>query len=900
MAIPRHWRRPKVVALLSAGALVVGGLTAVTATSFAASTSTPYGNLSEALQKSLYFYDAEKSGASRTLDRQPLEWRGDSEPADAEIPLTTADGTTATGSGSGAGTNLPASFISQYQSVLDPDGDGTIDLSGGFHDAGDHVKFGLPQSYTASTIGWGVYEFQDEFVATGTYEHAMDELRWVSDYFLRSIFRDSSGEVVAFNYMVGNGTIDHTYWGPPELQDAAKYARPATFATATTPASDQAAGASAALTIMSLLTADSDPSYSTTCLDNAAALYDFAVQYRGLGNSDGFYNSSFDEDEMSWAAVWLYIATDTEGYLTDIVGQDESGNYTGYLQKIIHSTSDTWQNIWVHSWDTVWGGVFAKLAPASEGAVSAEENAKYWYYFKWNLEYWTGGEVEHDNASDTTFMASTDAGFQVINTWGSARYNAAAQLCAMVYRKYAPDDPKSSQLTDWALGQMNYIMGDNPLSRSYIVGFGESYAEHPHHRAAHGSTTNSMLVPAEHRHTLWGALVGGPDSDDQHNDVTTDFVSNEVAIDYNAGLVGALAGLYRYYGAGQASTAWTPPAEPEEDELYAMGKLEQENDQRTQVTLTINNYLTHPPHWETELSLRYYFDISELMEHGQDISAITAEVYYDESASSYGAPATLSDPIAADAASGIYYVEVSWPDIAIYGKREFQFGLISAQDSNWQSWWDGSNDFSHTGLTSTESARSDYVPAYRAGVLVAGNEPSGTTPDPSTSASPDTSASASPSASPSGSTGLKAQYTALTTSETSGDIRFELDLVNTGTTAVDLTDVTVRYWYTRDNTVGQTYSCDYAVLGCANVTGTFAEVSPARTGADAYLQLAFTSGSVGPNSRSGQIQSRFFHNDWTQYTQTGDYSFDASKTSPSDWTHVTVYHNGVLIWGAEP
>ena len=39
------------------------------------------------------------------------------------------------------------SFISKYKDILDPDGDGMLDVAGGFHDAGDHVKFGMPQVY---------------------------------------------------------------------------------------------------------------------------------------------------------------------------------------------------------------------------------------------------------------------------------------------------------------------------------------------------------------------------------------------------------------------------------------------------------------------------------------------------------------------------------------------------------------------------------------------------------------------------------------------------------------------------------------------------------------------------------------------------------------------------------
>lgn len=283
---------------------------------------------------------------------------GDSELSDMYVPL----GVNGTAKNM---TNLREDFIAQNLPILDPDGNGSVDLSGGFHDAGDHVKFGLPQSYAASTLGWSFYEFREAFRQSGQEAHMLEELKWFSDYFLRSTFRNDKGEVVAFNYMVGQGTVDHTYWGPPELQDPDKYPRPATFATADQPASDQAAGAAAALALMYLNTKDTDPAYAEECLDTAAALYRFAQQHRGLGNSDGFYNSSYDEDELSWAAVWLYTATGDNTYIQDIVSVDASGKYTGYLKRIVPSQADSWQNIWTHSWDTVWGGVLYGLRPCS-------------------------------------------------------------------------------------------------------------------------------------------------------------------------------------------------------------------------------------------------------------------------------------------------------------------------------------------------------------------------------------------------------------------------------------------------------------------------------------------------------------------------------------------------------
>ena len=115
--------------------------------------------------------------------------------------------------------------------MLDPGNTGCLNLSGGFHDAGDTVKFGLPQAYTAAVLGWGMYEFPQAYTATGTLNHAMDEMKWFTDYFLRSTFLNSSGQVVAFAYQVGSGSVDHSYWGPSELESPTQFPRPAWLAT---------------------------------------------------------------------------------------------------------------------------------------------------------------------------------------------------------------------------------------------------------------------------------------------------------------------------------------------------------------------------------------------------------------------------------------------------------------------------------------------------------------------------------------------------------------------------------------------------------------------------------------------------------------------------------------------
>lgn len=657
-------------------------------------------NYAEALQKSLYFYDAEKSGPGITGGR--LEWRGDSEVADRRLALVPK------GAGN-VGTNMSQAFINANRAALDPDGDGFVDVSGGFHDAGDHVRFGLPQSYAVSTLAWGFFEFPEAFVQSEQRDHMVELLRWAGDCFLRSTFRDASGNVVAFCYQVGEGAVDHTIWAPPELLTPALIPRPAYFATAETPASDQVAGHAAALAAIGAVLKTIDPVYSARCIETARALYRFAVAHRGLGYSGGFYGSSYDEDELSWAAVWLLTATGEPQFLADI--EATSGTqYTGYLSRIIKSTADTWQNIWVHSWDTVWGGVFARLAALTT-------NERYMYYARWNVEFWSG--VPHLDPTDHTFLTPSPAGFRVITTWGSARYNCAAQLCALVMRKLTG----RPEFSDWARGQMNYIMGNNPLNRSYIVGFPTPAAsvQHPHHRAAHGSTTNSQENPTTHRHVLWGALAGGPDIMDFHNDATTDFVYNEVAVDYNAGLVGALAGLYTYYGAGQKPLANFPPLEPAGQPYLAEAKLEQENTERSQVSIRGTSVLVHPPQFERGLSARYFFNISELLAAGQTIADVRVEVYYDQEKTVSGRPVVVRGPTAWDGGA-VYYVEFDWTGAEIVGPRDIQFGLIARQDAQFRSNWNPANDWSHTGLTSALVAN-PRVPLYHNGTLVYGQEP---------------------------------------------------------------------------------------------------------------------------------------------------------------------------------
>ena len=118
-----------------------------------------YDNFAKALQYSLHFYDANMCGPE-VEDHSMFKWRANCHVYDAEVPLKTMESFT-TPSGE-IGTNLSEEFIKENYDILNTGKkDGTVDVSGGYHDAGDHVKFGLPEAYSGTTVSWGYLEFRD-------------------------------------------------------------------------------------------------------------------------------------------------------------------------------------------------------------------------------------------------------------------------------------------------------------------------------------------------------------------------------------------------------------------------------------------------------------------------------------------------------------------------------------------------------------------------------------------------------------------------------------------------------------------------------------------------------------------------------------------------------------------
>jgi hypothetical protein len=70
-------------------------------------------------------------------------------------------------------------------------GDNGEDLTGGYFDAGDFVKFGFPMAGFTTLLAWGAIDYEDAYVQAGELEQVRQAIRWSTDYFIKVSFMKS-------------------------------------------------------------------------------------------------------------------------------------------------------------------------------------------------------------------------------------------------------------------------------------------------------------------------------------------------------------------------------------------------------------------------------------------------------------------------------------------------------------------------------------------------------------------------------------------------------------------------------------------------------------------------------------------------------------------------------------
>ncbi|WFE60750.1 glycoside hydrolase family 9 protein [Micromonospora sp. WMMD712] len=687
--------RPWLRRLLAAGAALASGLAmGVVAPQAAPVAAAPAFNYAEALQKSLFFYEAQQSGRKPAWNR--VSWRGDS--------------------------------------ALTDGADVGVDLTGGWYDAGDHVKFGFPMAFSATMLAWGAVEYRDGYVASGQLTHLLNNLRFVNDYFVKA----HPAPNVLYG-QVGKGDDDHKWWGPAEVMPMA---RPAYKIDSSCGGADLAGETAAAMAASSMVFRPTDAAYADKLLTHAKQLYTFADTVRKsyhecITDATSFYKSwSGWQDELVWGAIWLYRATGDAAYLTKAESEyDKLGTEP-------QSTTRSYK--WTIAWDNKQFGAYVLLANLT-GKQKYVDDANRW------LDYWTVGV----NGAKVTY---SPGGMAVLDSWGALRYASNTAFAALVYSDKTTDATRKTRYHDFAVRQINYALGDNPRKSSYQIGFGANAPKNPHHRTAHGSWWDSQTVPTETRHVLYGALVGGPSAaNDAYTDSRSDYVMNEVATDYNAGFTSALARLSAEYGG--TPLAGFPTAEtPDIDELTVETTVMQAETRATGLKAIVYNKSAFPARALTNGKFRYYF-------RPEGSTAVQVTPGYTQ-----GCPS----PSAAKQLSGdIWYVEVDCTGYTIapagqsQHRMEVQFKIGVPEGGT----WDPTNDPSYQATAGPNKK----VPLYSGGVRVWGEEPGPATPDTAAPSVPGT-----PVASAVTSSGLTLTWAASTDTGGSGLAGYEVTRTSAG------------------------------------------------------------------------------------------------------------------------
>ncbi|OEK08286.1 hypothetical protein A8C32_02185 [Flavivirga aquatica] len=613
-------------------------------------------NYGEALQKSWFFYEAQQSGELPSWNR--VKWRGNSALKD----------------GSNVG----------------------HDLTGGWYDAGDHVKFNFPMAFSTTMLAWGIIEYKDAYIQSGQLDIAKRNLRFVCDYFVKC--HTAPNELWG---QVGNGGLDHAYWGAPEVYPPA---RPAYKIDTSAPGSDLAGETAAALAAASIVFED-DPAYSNLLKRHAIELYNFADSYRGkysdaITDVGGYYRSfSGYQDELVWGAAWLYRATNTPSYLTK--AETEYANLSNQQGENVKAYK------WGIAWDDKSYGCYVLMS-------QLVGDAQYMTDAERHLDYWTSGY----NGQRISYSPGGQAH---LTEWGSLRHSSNTAFLAFIYSdKVNTSAANKTKYHDFAVKQINYALGDNPINRSYMVGFGNNPANNVHHRSAHGPWANTLIDrPVLPSHILYGALAGGPAApNDQFVDDRGDFKANEVACDYNAGLTGALAKMYSQYGGAPLSN-FPIQETPTRSEVRTIAKFNNNNQYGSTIRVLVQNRTAWPARITDKLSFRYFFDISEGIAAGKTIADYDIQLNSVQGSSSL----TINQWN-----GSVYYAEVSMlgEQIAPVGdpqfRREAQLNIRVKNGTP----YDISNDWSAAGLNNSSDVESINIPVYDDGVLVFGNESDGT------------------------------------------------------------------------------------------------------------------------------------------------------------------------------
>lgn len=405
------------------------------------------------------------------------------------------------------------------------------DLTGGWHDCGDYIKFHVTGPYTALTYLYGYYSFPEAY--PDNYSQAfsappangipdvLDEVKIETDYLIKCV----AGSTIY--WQIGAGE-DHNSFAEPVTHGKEKlYVNGTTSVRtvySTTSGKSNALGdAAAALALMSVVYRPYSATYADSCLAAAVSYYTVArISPAGTGDAnanDGFYSwmSSNDyKDNLGFAAAMLHRATGTASYLSD------AESYASSLLSNLDFSYSRMNHL-----------LFLELYKITKTSSYLDKVA-----------------------SRVNGYTVTSCGYYHRTNWGSLRDAGCAAFLAALYSQQSGDTSAYA----FAKENVDFILGSHsafnnvPANFSFLIGYnvlGGGEPLYPHHAAAFGQKTNVWTVynnenaspgTVPFKYKLSGGLAGGPETScGAFNKNIDNYISNEFCSYYNAGFTGAVA-----------------------------------------------------------------------------------------------------------------------------------------------------------------------------------------------------------------------------------------------------------------------------------------------------------------------------------------------------------------------
>ena len=378
---------------------------------------------------------------------------------------------------------------------------GTIDVTGGWYDAGDHGKYVVNGGFSLWLMQ-NQYEIAKKFgfedvYADGTmnipennnsYPDLLDEARWEMEWMFKMIV--DSGDYAGMLYHKAHDEKWTALGIAPADDEMKRIVKPPTTAATL----NFAACAAQA----SRLWEGIDDDFSEQCIEAAVTAYEAAKKhpdmYAPLDESvgGGAYGDDDVTDEFYWAACELYLTTGDESYHDDMEDSDfylEMPTELGGGESVDTVGSFDWGNTAALGTMSISISDTDESSDAADNIISASN-----YYIDIENEQGYGQPY----AQSTLSYNDKDKGY----LWGSNSFVTDNSI-VMAYAYLLSDD---TMYLDGAISGLDYILGRNPMDYSYVTGYGTHSVTYPHHRYWAKQIDDAFpLAPS-------GVMSGGPNS----------------------------------------------------------------------------------------------------------------------------------------------------------------------------------------------------------------------------------------------------------------------------------------------------------------------------------------------------------------------------------------------------